>query len=184
MTPQPSHVRPFVAPSIPRELAGGAAAGVLATLAMSTVMLGAQRLGLLGEQPPRKISNAILDEVAPEANEATRELGTTVVHLGIGAAAGIAHQVGRRVVGRPRPAAPLGAAVGGGFWALNYWVLAPASGLMPPPDRDRPDRPIVMFVAHIVWGAVSALLGDRLAGVRRGTAASGRRTVPSGLDLS
>lgn len=147
-------------------------------------MLGAQRLGLLGEQPPRKVSNAVLDTIAPTADEATRRLGTTLVHLGIGALAGVAHQLGRRAVRRPKPAAPLGAAVGGAFWALNYWVLAPATGLMPPPDRDRSDRPIVMFGAHLVWGAVSAVLGDRLAGVRRGPERSGRRNVPSGLDLS
>ena len=184
MAPQEPHARASVRPTVTRDLAGGATAGVLATLAMSTLMLGAQRLGLLGEQPPRKISNAVLDAVAPGADEPTRQLGTTVVHLGIGALAGAAHQLGRRAAGRPEPAVPLGAAVGGGFWALNYWVLAPATGLMPPPDRDRGDRPVVMLVAHVVWGAVSALLGDRLAGVRRGAARSRRSNVPSGLDLS
>ena len=184
MAHRSSPARSLATPALSREIAGGAAAGVLATFAMSTVMLGAQRLGLLGEQPPRKVANAVLDTIAPTADEPMRELGTTVVHLGIGALAGIAHQLGRRAARRPEPAAPLGAAVGGGFWALNYWVLAPVSGLMPPPDRDRPDRPIVMFIAHLVWGAVSALLGDRLAGARRGVPWSGRRNLPSGLDLS
>src|SRR5215218_8874683 len=142
-------------PALSRDVLSGAVAGVAATVAMSSVMLGAQRLGLLGEQPPRKMSNAIIDRVAPgRADEGARRLGTTVVHLGIGAGAGLVHQLSRRLARRPGPAPVLGAGAGAAFWAVNYWVVAPISGLMPPPDRDRPDRPLVMLIAHLVWGAV------------------------------
>ena len=152
---------------IVRELAAGAAAGTIATLAMSTLMLTAQRAGLLGEQPPRKLSDAVLDGVAGgRADERTRRLGTAVVHLGIGATAAALHQVGRRLVGRPRPAAIWGGAFGAVFWTLNYGVVAPAIGIMPPPDRDRPGRAPVMLAANIVWGVVSAVVGDRLARAR------------------
>ncbi|MEO7556761.1 MAG: hypothetical protein ABIV94_09200 [Acidimicrobiales bacterium] len=153
-------------PALARELAAGAVAGVVATLAMSTVMLGAQRIGLLGEQPPRKIADALLDELLPDADDQTRKLGTALVHLGIGAGGGAVHQIGRRVAGRPEPAVAWGAATGGAFWAVNYWVLAPLSGLMPPPGRDRPARPLVMLAAHFVWGAVSAAVGDALGAVK------------------
>ncbi len=151
-------------PSIVRELVAGAIAGTVATVAMSTLMLTAQRAGLLGEQPPRKLSDAVLDAVADgRADERTRRIGTSIVHLGIGATAAAVHQAGRHLAGRPRPAAIWGGGFGAVFWALNYGFVAPAVGIMPPPDRDRPGRAPVMLAANVVWGAVSAVVGDRLA---------------------
>jgi hypothetical protein len=151
-------------PAVVRELAAGAVAGTMATVAMSTLMLTAQRAGLLGEQPPRKLSDAALDAVADgRADERTRRLGTSIVHLGIGATAAALHQVGRGLAGRPNPAALWGGAFGAVFWAFNYGFVAPAFGIMPRPDKDRPGRAPVMLAANIVWGAVSAVVGDRLA---------------------
>jgi hypothetical protein len=151
-------------PTIVRELAAGAVAGTIGTIAMSTLMLMAQRAGLLGEQPPRKLSDAVLDAVAGgRADERTRRVGTSIVHLGIGATAAALHQVGRHLAGGPRPAAVWGGGFGAVFWALNYGFVAPAVGIMPPPDKDRPGRAPVMLAANIVWGAVSAVVGDRLA---------------------
>jgi hypothetical protein len=150
--------------AIVRELAAGAVAGTVATVAMSTLMLSAQRAGLLGEQPPRKLSDAVLDAVADgRADERTRRLGTSIVHLGIGATAAALHQAGRQLAGRPRPAAIWGGGFGAVFWALNYGLVAPAIGIMPAPDRDRPWRAPVMLASNVVWGAVSAVVGDRLA---------------------
>jgi hypothetical protein len=152
-------------PAIVRELAAGAVAGTVATVAMSALMLTAQRAGLLGEQPPRKLSDAVLDAVAGgRVDERTRRLGTSIVHVGIGATAAAVHQVGRHLAGRPGPAALWGGGFGAVFWAVNYGFVAPAFGIMPPPDRDRPGRAPVMLAANVVWGAVSAVVGDRLAG--------------------
>jgi hypothetical protein len=153
-------------PAIVRALAAGAVAGTIGTIAMSTLMLTAQRAGLLGEQPPRKLSDAVLDALAGgRADERTRRVGTSIVHLGIGATAAALHQVGRHLAGGPRPAAIWGGGGGFGavFWALNYGFVAPAVGIMPAPDKDRPGRAPVMLAANIVWGAVSAVVGDRLA---------------------
>jgi hypothetical protein len=151
-------------PTIARELAAGAVAGTVATIAMSALMLTAQRAGALGEQPPRKLSDAVLDAVAGgRADERTRRIGTSIVHLGIGATAAALHQVGRHVAGGPRPAAIWGGGFGAVFWALNYGLVAPAVGIMPPPGKDRPGRAPVMLTANIIWGAVSAVVGDRLA---------------------
>lgn len=159
-------------PAIARDLAAGAVAGSIATVAMSAVMLTAQRTGLLGEQPPRKLSDAVLDAVAGgRADERTRRVGTSIVHLGIGASAAALHQVGRRLAGRPRPAAIWGGGLGALFWALNYVFVAPLLGIMPPPDRDRPGRAPIMLAANIVWG-VSAVVGDRLARISASSSSS------------
>lgn len=152
--------------AVVRVLGAGAVAGTVATLVMSTLMLSAQRVGLLGEQPPRRLSDTILDAVAGgRADERTRRIGTSIVHLGIGATAAALHQAGRHVAGRPRPAAVWGGGFGALFWALNYWLVAPAIGIMPTPDRDRRGRAPVMLAANVVWGMVSAVVGDRLARV-------------------
>jgi len=165
------------APSL-RAVAAGAMAGTIATVVMSSLMLTAQRAGLLGEQPPRKLSDAVLDSVADGgADERTRRLGTAVVHLGIGAGAAAVQQLGRHVSGRPKPAAIWGAAFGAAFWVLNYALLAPAFGIMPTPDRDRPGRAPVMLAANVVWGAISAALGDRLSPTSPDSTHDGRRSV-------
>lgn len=147
-----------------RDFAAGLLSGSVATLAMSGIMLNGQRIGLLGKQPPRHVSDAILDRLFGSApGEQPRRWMTAVVHLGIGAGAGGLHQVGRRMAARPQPAVLWGGAAGAILWALAYWVVAPVVGLLPPPDRDRPGRPQVMLASHVLWGGLSAALGDRLA---------------------
>jgi hypothetical protein len=47
-------------------------------------------------------------------------------------------------------------------------VLAPIAGILPPPPDDRPGRPPVMLAAHVLWGCVSVVLGDRLRSSRTG----------------
>ncbi len=144
----------------------GAAAGIGATLAMSVVMLTAQRLGLLGEQPPRKLSDRLHDAVGNErAGEGERRLGTAAIHLGIGAIAAAGQQVVRRGTRWPQPAGLWGAAFGGAFWAVNYGLVAPALNIMPPPWSDRPGRAPVMLAANVLYGALAAGIGDAL--VRR-----------------
>jgi hypothetical protein len=159
--------------SIRRQLAGGAVAGTIATFAMSTLMLAAQRAGLLGRQPPRILADAVLDGVDGRVGERTRRVGTSIVHLGIGAVAGALHQLARHLAGRPRPAGIWGSFVGALFWAMNYEILAPAFGILPPPAQDRPGRPPVMLASNVIWGAVSAAIGDRISGSpHRGATAS------------
>ena len=163
--------------SIGGDVAAGAIAGTLATVVMSTVMLGALRAGLLGRQPPRLIADAVLDEVPGRQSEAVHRLGTALVHLGYGAVAGAVHQAVRGVSPPASAGSGLGAGAGAGVWALNYVAIAPAIGLLEAPQRDRPDRPIVMLVAHLVWGAVSAIVGDDIA--RRISAGVGPRRASS-----
>ena len=149
--------------SLPADIAAGALAGTVATLAMSVLMELGQRVGLLGVQPPRKVSDLLLDRVlGVQADERTRRVGTAVVHLGIGASAGAAQQVGRRMLSWPQPPFAWGAAAGGLLWTINYFVLAPMAGILPLPPDDRPGRPPVMLASNVLWGSISAPLGDRL----------------------
>jgi hypothetical protein len=131
-------------------LARGAAAGALGTVSMSIVMLAAQRLGLMGRQPPSRIAEAALesddDDKHPDRT-LVKALGV-VSHFAFGAAAGAGYGA---VAGRR--AGPLsGVAYGLLIWAVSYAGWIPKIGIMPPPSKDRPSRPWAMILAHAVYG--------------------------------
>lgn len=141
----------------------GAVAGVVGTLAMSLLMLPAQWAGLLGTQPPRRVSDRLLVGAADEdAGEERRRVGTAFAHLGIGAAAGALLGATRALTARRGPAPLVGGAFGAALWAVNYVLVAPVLRFFPPPWRDRPGRPPVMAAANMVFGVVTAAVADLL----------------------
>lgn len=136
--------------------AGGAVDGSVATLVMSGIMLAAGRAGLMGRMPPRKITEWLLRRFRPWTipSRRTRWL-SALAHLGFGAGAGALYGAGTiRGPARGARAVALGTAYGAAIWAVSYAGWVPALGIMPPPRRDRPGRPPVMFAAHLVYGAV------------------------------
>lgn len=159
-----------------RAIVQGALAGTLATIAMSAVMFGFKRLGLMGEMPPEKITSRVLDRLGIPRTRETQDLLATGNHLAFGAAAGGVFGLLRsRVPGRI-PTFPLGLLFASGIWAVSYVGWAPALGLMPPPGKDRPGRPQSMIAAHLVYGACLAmLLGGRRQGSNRNRQGSSRR---------
>ncbi|HEU0035872.1 MAG TPA: DUF6789 family protein [Kofleriaceae bacterium] len=137
-----------------QKLEQGISAGTLATMPMTAVMLGAQRLGLLGKAPPAKITDAALDAADVPARRSERALATALAHFGFGAAAGAIYSVLRPGTPSLARGAIEGAVFATGVWAASYAGWVPALGIMPPPKQDRPGRPASMIVAHWVFGAV------------------------------
>lgn len=133
----------------------GAAAGAVATLAMSAEMLAAQRLGSMGRQPPE----AIAAQVTGDPDSAATRVLAAAAHLAFGAGGGALYAL----LAARRPGPVSGTAFGLGVWTASYAGWVPALGILPPPDRDRPGRPTAMILAHVVYGAALGGL------VRRGT---------------
>lgn len=158
------------------DAAAGAAAGTVATLPMSALMLLAQRLGLMGVQPPRRITDAALDTVGARAPERARRALTALDHLAYGAGTGAVFAVVQRAVPRAVPRPLLGAAHGLLVWAVSYAGWVPAAGIMPPAHRDRADRQSTMVAAHLVYGSVLGALTARL--LRGHATTTGLRPVP------
>lgn len=146
----------------------GFAGGVIATAAMSAVMLATQKAGLLGEMPPKKIVNRFLGltglhRATPEpAKKALAALTHFAFGGACGALFGVANEAWRarhrgaaaaRVHGAPVSA---GLAFGTAIWALSYAGWVPAIGAMPMPHADRPGRQPAMVLAHLVYGTVVA----------------------------
>lgn len=134
----------------------GAAAGVAATAAMSLLMLGAKKLGALGEPPPRRIVRRLLGPRAPRG--ASLDVAALAAHVAFGAG------MGALFATLPPRARSQGGGLlfGAGVWAVNYAGVLPKAGLMPPAGRDRVGRPSSMIAAHLVYGAALAASHRRL----------------------
>ncbi|MET0594447.1 MAG: FAD-dependent oxidoreductase [Polyangiaceae bacterium] len=133
----------------------GGAAGAVATVAMTAVMLAERELGLLGQLPPKKLVRGARRALGiVGTSHRTDNVVTTAAHLGFGVAMGSLYGLANPRRRRPLVGALLGAGFGTAVWAASYAGWIPALGLMPPPRRDRPFRPASMVVAHWVFGAV------------------------------
>lgn len=132
----------------------GAVAGVRATAAMSAAMGVAQKAGLMGKQPPKKITESMLERLEMDTGEVGTNAASSVAHLAFGVAAGALFAAGRSLIGQRGPALVEGVTFGILLWALSYKGWIPRLGLMQPPERDRPGRPASMIAAHAIYGAV------------------------------
>jgi hypothetical protein len=141
-----------------RNLAEGAFSGVLATAAMSAVMLAGDRAGLMGEHPPKRIARAALPGHKHQPKPGEGVLGVAA-HFAFGATFGALFAV--TVNGREsRPS--LGILYGLAIWAVSYQGWVPMLGILPPIHRDRPGRQAVMAAGHVVYGTVLQLVLNRL----------------------
>jgi hypothetical protein len=118
---------------------------------MGGAMFAAQRAGLTGELPPRKLTRRMM---RLRRGSATEKLSSVASHLGYGSACGKLYQ--RAIRGRVMPNHPIveGMLFGTGVWVASYFGWVPKLGLMQKPTRDRPDRSLVMFGAHLLFGGV------------------------------
>jgi hypothetical protein len=160
-----------------RELATSVAAGVVATVPMSGVMLASAAAGRMGTQPPRRVVDEAAEHAGARPSGTTRSVAAAVLHLLMGGVLALGILPLMTWFERVVDARARGAAAGGVFgalvYALNYAGLAPALGILPPPSRDRPGRQLTMIVAHLVYGVVAGVL---MGLMRRGTSAVNRGT--------
>jgi TctA family transporter len=157
---------PAVAPitGIPRDVRAaidGTIGGVIGAVPMSVAMLAARRMGLMGRQPPERITQKIFFRGKRRPRNADmRNRVASLLHFAFGGAVGAVFGVmQRRLPHRANPAFT-GLLFGAFVWATSYLGWLPALGLMPYAHRERPDRPIVMVVVHLIFGAtLGAVVG-------------------------
>jgi hypothetical protein len=140
----------------------GAFGGVLGTAGMSGLMLAAGKAGLMGEHPPDKIAGAALDAVGiHEPDEEAQDAVASVLHLGFGMGCGALFGLLHRCLPFRVHGALHGMFFASIIWATSYQGWLPALGIMPPASEDHPDRPRVMFVAHLIYGALLGTIVER-----------------------
>jgi uncharacterized membrane protein YagU involved in acid resistance len=141
----------------------GAIAGAIATIPMSAIMLGAQRLGYLGDSPPRLMSDVALGAAGKHDPEKRTEVAlATELHLSIGVVNGAAFGVLSERADIALHQSLQGIVFGAFVWALAYRSWIPMLNIMPPIEKDRPDRQVAMFLAHVVYGATLGWVMKRI----------------------
>ncbi|MFI7114866.1 DUF6789 family protein [Nonomuraea sp. NPDC050227] len=141
-----------------RNLMKGAAGGAVATAAMSVVMLAGSRAGLMEDQPPKRIARALLPGHRHRPKPGEGVVGA-LAHLGFGVTAGALYGLLTR--GRRTPSA-LGVGYALTIWIASYEGWIPSLDILPPVSRDRPGRPAVMALGHVVYGSALATTLNRL----------------------
>ena len=148
-------------------IGSGVAAGAVATLPMTLVIVAARQLGLFRTPPPEQIAKNAAKKAG--AGDLTGEPAFgpiwLALHVGFDAACGVGYQLLRP--GLPKSPLAGGAAYGLFVWAVNYLGLMPMLGLFPRPRQAGARRTVVMIVAHVVYGAGVALLTPEDHGARR-----------------
>ena len=141
----------------------GAIGGGIATAAMSALMLAAQKLGLMGKQPPEAITEAALDAGgAHNRDEETENVLASVLHFAFGMGMGVLFGLLRRRLPHDVPATVDGIVFASFVWVSSYEGWVPALGILPAASEDRPGRPQSMYLAHVVYGAVlGGFVGSR-----------------------
>jgi NAD(P)-dependent dehydrogenase (short-subunit alcohol dehydrogenase family) len=134
-------------------IASGMIAGLVATVAMSLVVAGGKKLGLLGEPPPRRIVRRLVTRLTwRRPRGPVLDASALAAHLAFGASLGAIYGL---LPARTHSALS-GSTFGAAAWGVNYAGWLPKAGLMPRPSRDRPGRPATMLAAHLVFGRVLA----------------------------
>ncbi|WP_176478487.1 MULTISPECIES: hypothetical protein [unclassified Mesorhizobium] len=150
----------------------GAAAGVVATMAMTATM---RRLhAMLPEDeryplPPREI----VDRSVPVADERKGRSRTLLAHFGFGGLTGALFTLLPIIRGR-------GVAYGIAVWTLSYLGWIPAAGILAPAHRHPLRRNVLMIAAHVIWGlTLSTSLKEMEAAAAEAFASNGKRPAGS-----
>lgn len=142
----------------------GALAGTVATGFMSIAMVAGRAAGLLGEPPPKHITERVEQEagVRHKLSYSAFQSSWMLAHLGYGAAGGVLFSLGRRLL--PSSDGAAGLTFGGLVWSVSYLGLMPGLKLYPWPGEDSTTRQGVMIAAHGVYGVALALIDRQLGG--------------------
>jgi hypothetical protein len=150
--------------------AASAIGGFLATLPMTAVMDAGHFLhprDRLEFLPPRTLTARTLRVLglAHRVGHEETDALALVLHYLYGGGTGAAYPLLDRVPARP---VVRGMILGLLVWSGSYLGWVPAAGLMEPATRHRPERNLIMIAAHLVWGAATAAIAERLGGPTRG----------------
>lgn len=152
-----------------------ALAGVVATVPMTALMSAGHRRLPVDEQyplPPRELTDEVTrrTDTAQALSEPQTAALSLALHFGYGGVTGALYPLVTKaapdpqaLVGGPMRQTLFGSAFGVAVWAGSYLGWIPAMGLLGPATVQPPARRRLMVGVHLVWGAATVLVGERLA---------------------
>lgn len=157
--------------NIMNRFTAGALSGLVATVPMTMVMTALwKRLPQPDRYPlpPRDIIESASSRVSTKAaclSDGKMAGLSLMAHFAYGAATGALYPLFC-----PEPRKPLlsGAGYGVAIWVISYLGFLPAFHILKPATQHPPSRNRLMVVSHLVWGAVTALMVEKLCNKRRG----------------
>jgi uncharacterized membrane protein YagU involved in acid resistance len=143
----------------------GAIGGLLATVPMTLVMESLYRR-LPREAryplPPREVTENIAGKMGYDQHlDEDRLIESSLLsHFAYGAATGALYPLVLR--GPVRHPVVYGSGYGMAIWAASYLGWVPAFNVLEPATRQPASRRRLMLCAHVVWGAGTLLIAERL----------------------
>jgi hypothetical protein len=134
----------------PADIARGVAGGLLATGAMSLVMLASRRLGLVGELAPEHITADTLDAAGVRRDEDEQDAAATLAHVAYGAANGAVFALVAPHL--PGPPVARGLLFATALLLVSYEGWVPAAGILPPLHAQTPGGRWTLITSHIAYG--------------------------------
>jgi len=141
----------------------GALAGSLAAACMTVIRMTARRRGIIEKTVPQAAEEWLADRVGVghHAHPVLHHLADQGLHLGYGAALGVGYALGSRQ--RRSHTVRSGVAYGVVTWIAGSWLLLPLLRAKQAPWRKRRSENAVDLLAHLVFGAATALVTEELA---------------------
>jgi hypothetical protein len=133
-----------------RRLGIGAAAGGVATAAMTAVFAAGRAFGTEDPASPEAVTATVLDHADVDRSNTGQNFATAALHTAFGVAAGALFAlVDERL---PLPRGTRGVTWGLGVLLISYEGWVPLIGALPPLHRMSNRRRIALTAAHIVYG--------------------------------
>jgi hypothetical protein len=150
-------------PKLSIRLIHGALAGGLAAACMTVIRMTARRRGVIEKTVPQAAEEWLAHRagIGRSAHPVVHHLADQALHLGYGATLGAAYALATR--GRSRHVAARGLAFGVGTWFGGSWLLLPLLRAKQAAWRKRASENLVDLVAHLVFGAATAIVAEELA---------------------
>jgi uncharacterized membrane protein YagU involved in acid resistance len=150
-------------PAVGSDLVYGALAGAVGAACMTPIRIAARRAGIIDKTVPQIMEETLAHRLgvgtwtSPEQHHVADHL----LHLAYGSAQGAAYALATRRFRRStvRPGLVFGVL----SWLFGGAVVVPLLDASRPIWRSPPRAELVNLAAHLIYGAVTALLADDLA---------------------
>ena len=141
----------------------GALSGSLAAACMTVIRMTARRRGVIEKTVPQAAEEWLSQRsgLGRDAHPVLHHLADQALHLGYGAALGVGYAIASR--DRSRHAVAGGLAYGVATWVAGSWLLLPLLRAKQAAWRKRPSENAVDLLAHLVFGAATAIVSGELS---------------------